>query len=272
MSDALKLAGATISWLHHESFDEALQHITQAGLTSVEISTIPPHLQSTTADAYQREILRRRTAELGLKVVSVNPSGLDINLVSMNSEVRALGMRLIRAELELAADLGAPFVVLSTGRLHPLAPPPRHLALSVLAGCYSRLAVDAERLGVTMLVETVPYGFLASGPDLLTLVRAVDSPQLGVVYDVANVLAFEDPCDGLRSVQHHLGLVHVSDTLATHWTHTSPGLGEIDFPAVREVLTQIGYKGITVYELVDGKAPTRYEADINALSKAGWTC
>ncbi|MCE0765571.1 sugar phosphate isomerase/epimerase [Pseudonocardia kujensis] len=268
----LPLAGATASWMHHEPLDHALDTIAANGLRHVEFFTSAPHLQATALDANARRGLRRRLDELGLEPLSVNPSGLDVNPISPHSDVRALAERIIGAEIGLAADLGAPFVVVTTGRLHALAPLPRSEALELITDAYGRLAERAAHAGVVLLVETLPYGFLARSEEIRDLVRAIDSPGLAMVYDVANVLAFEDPCAGLRAAKDELRLVHVSDSGREKWAHTSPGRGEINFAAVAGTLHEIGYNGTTVYELLDGEHPTpRYGADVAALVSAGWS-
>lgn len=268
----LPLAGATASWLHQEPLDHALDTIAAHGLRHVEFFTSTPHLQATAFDAAGRKALRRRLDDLGLTALSVNPSGLDVNPISPHSDVRALAERIIEAEIDLAADLAARFVVLTTGRLHVLAPLPRTEALALLVEIYGRLADRAARAGVVLLVETLPYGFLARGDEIVELVHTIGSDGLAMVYDVANVLDVEDPCDGLRAVRDQLRLVHVSDSSRGRWAHTSPGRGEIDFAAVAATLREIGYAGPTVYELLDGEHPTaRYGADVAALLDAGWS-
>lgn len=88
---------------------------------------------------------------------------------------------------------------------------------------------------------------------------------------VANALAIEDPADGVRRIGPRLALAHVSDTWRDTWAHTSAGRGEVDFPAFAVALTDIGFGGPTVYELVDGEDPEpRLPADLAALASAGW--
>lgn len=268
----LPLAGATASWLHQEPLTHALDTVAAHGLRYIEFFTSAPHLQSTELDANARRRLRRQLEDLGLSPLSLNPSGLDVNPISPHSDVRALAERIIEAEIDLAADLGAPFVVLTTGRLHVLAPLPRSEALGLITDAYGRLADRATQAGIVLLVEPLPYGFLARSNELRELICTIDSPGLAMVYDVANVVAFEDPCAGLRAVKDELRLVHVSDSTPEEWAHTSPGRGEIDFASVAATLHEIGYTGPTVYELLDGEHPTpRYGADVAALVNAGWS-
>ena len=86
---------------------------------------------------------------LDMRVVSVNPSFVDINLVSTNPEIREVSERQLIANIELAADLGASCVVVIPGRLHALAPAPPAAAQAVLDRGIARLVARAEELGIT---------------------------------------------------------------------------------------------------------------------------
>jgi sugar phosphate isomerase/epimerase len=267
----LPLSGCTFGWLHRAPLASALRSLAAAGARSVELTTAPPHLFTRHFGRYERLELARLLRDLGLSVVSVNPSFADINLISTNPEIRAVSEGQIAAEIELAADLGAQFVVVIPGRRHALAPAPDDAARAVLGQALGRLLRRAEELSVTIALENSPYGYLGSAADLLALVSEWDSPRLRVTYDVANALAQEDPADGVARLGRYLALAHVSDAWRARWAHTSVGRGEVDFAAFAAALAAAGFAGPTVYELVDGEDPEpRLTADFAALGKAGW--
>ncbi|WP_426323308.1 sugar phosphate isomerase/epimerase family protein [Microbacterium sp. E-13] len=270
---ASPIAGAAVTWLHRLSLDDTLTTIAEHGLSHVELTSSRPHLQATALDAFERSRLRRRLRELGLSALSVNPTGLDLNPVSMHSDFRDLTRRLLVEEVHLAADLGARFVVVSTGRVHGLAPVPTADAVEVLVESYSHLAEAAGRAGVVVAVESVPYGFVRSSAELAAVVAAIGSPHAKLLYDVSNLFAREDIAAGLESVREHLGLVHVSDTRRDRWMHASPGRGEVDFSYVHAALERIGYSEPTVYELLDPEHdPSEgYADDLRRLETAGWS-
>ena len=205
-------------------------------------------------------------------MTSVNPSFADINLVSTNPEIREVSERQLTAEIELAADLGAGFVVVIPGRRHALAPAPDDAARAVLDEALGRLLDRATRLGVMIALENSPYGYLGSSADLLGIVKAWDSPNLRVAYDAANALAQEDPAEGVARLGRYLALAHVSDAWRNRWAHTSVGRGEVDFAGFAAALAaNSAFTGPTVYELVDGEDPApRLAADLDALAAAGW--
>ena len=268
---ALPLAGCTFGWLHQAPLADALRSLAANDVRAVELTTAPPHLFTRHFGSYERKDLARLLRGLGVQVISVNPSFADINLVSTNPEIREISERQLAAEIELAADLGAGYVVVIPGRRHALAPAPDAAARAVLDEGLSRLLDRATAVGVTIALENSPYGYLGSAADLLDVVRDFDSPRLRVTYDVANALAQEDPADGVALLGGYLGLAHISDTWRARWAHTSVGRGEVDFAGFAAALAAAGFTGPTVYELVDGEDPApRLAADFAALGKAGW--
>ena len=268
---ALPLSGCTFGWLHVSPLVEALRALARQGFCALELTTVPPHLFAPAFGPYERHELRRTLAELGMRIVSVNPSFADINLVSSNPEIREISTRQLIANIEFAADLGASFVVVIPGRRHGLAPAPDDAARAVLDRALDRLVPRAEALGITIALENSPYGYLGQATDLLAIVSRWRSPWLRITYDVANALAIEDPAEGVRRVGQYLALAHVSDTWRDRWAPTSVGRGEGDFAGFARALTEIGFDGPTVYELADGADPDpRLPADLTALAAAGW--
>lgn len=268
----LHLIGCSYGWLHQKPLGAALRVLADHGFESLELTTAPPHVHSPSMSHSDRTGLAEQVSELGLSVVSTNPSFCDINLVSTNPDFRRLSEDQIRHELELASDLEAEVVVVIPGRLHALAPAPDEATRPRLVDTLNRLVGRAGQLGVTIGLENSPYGYLGASRDLVSVVDEVDSPHLGVVYDVANALAIEDPAEGLETVAHRLVLTHLSDTWRDRWAHTSPGRGEVDFAAFASALSRVAYTGHNVYELIDMEPPEpRLAADIAALEAAGFS-
>lgn len=269
---ALHLSGCTYAWLYDSPLPHALRSLADHGFETLELTTAPPHLHPPELDREDRTRLSRLLGDLGLRVLSTNPTFCDVNLVSTNPEFRTLSEERMMADLELAADLEASFVVAVPGRLHSLAPAPLEISRPWLVEGLARLASRAESLGPALCLENNPYGFLGTSHELVEVVDEIDSTHLGIVYDVANALAIQDPAAGLREVAHRLMLSHISDTWRDRWAHTSPGRGEVDFAAFAAVLGEIGYRGPTVYELIDMEPPDpRLARDIEFLSEAGWS-
>lgn len=268
----LPLAGATYSWMHQDSLSHALRTLAEVGFRQVELTTASPHLQSRSAGYLERHQLLRELRSLGLSVTSVNPGFLDINLLSPHDGFRALSLDVMLSEIEIAADLGAPIVVMMPGRRHALSPAPDEACRWWLRQALEILVRRGEQLGVALALETNPYGYLGTAHELIAIADEIDSPHLGIAYDVANTIDHGDVAEGVRAVRDRLLIAHVSDTWRDRWAHTSPGRGEIDFAAYADALRSVGYAGPTVYELIDMEPPMpRLVDDIAALGAHGWT-
>lgn len=267
----LPLGGTTYSWLYQASLSDTLQGLADAGFKYTEITTAAPHLQSPEFGAYERFFLKKELASLGITPVSVNPGFMDINLMSPSSDFREASVKHMIAEIELASDIEAPYVIAIPGRRHGLSPAPAEACQWWLEQALTTLLRRAEPLGVKIALETSPYGYMGKGTDLLEVADKFDHPHLGIAYDCANTINNEEVGEGLRSVASRLLLVHVSDTWRDKWAHTSPGRGEVDFAAYADAIREIGYAGPTIYELVDLEPPMpRIREDIEFFKQFGW--
>jgi sugar phosphate isomerase/epimerase len=268
----LALGGTTYSWLYQSPLSEAIDALAATGFRQIEITTAAPHLQAGGFGKFERHELRRMLADRGLTVTSTNPGFLDINLLSPNNDFRAASLRAMLGELELAHDLQAPITILIPGRRHALSPAPDAACRWWLDQALDTLLARAEQLGVTIALETSPYGYLGDARTLADLVDRVGSPYLGIAYDVANTLNQEDPWEGVHTAGHRIRIAHMSDTWRDRWAHTSPGRGEVDFERYAAALRDIGFDGVTIFELIDMEPPLpRLADDIATFEKLGWS-
>jgi sugar phosphate isomerase/epimerase len=265
----LPLAASNFGYYHRRDLLASLRSIATIGYHLVEISAVPPHLYVPDFDNSARRQLKRYLNDLGLECTSVNTS--ELNLVSLNSELREVALRQSGQLLQLASDLGAPVFVLPAGRNHPLIPMPNALAVDMLVGAISQLLPIAESLGIVIALETSPFGILETGEEVADVVEGLNSPYLRVCYDCANAFRREDPVAGVHRVASLLAVAHLSDAWKSKWAHTSVGRGEIDFAAYALALSDAGFSGPTVYELMDGEDPEpRLRDDLIKLEGWGW--
>lgn len=271
-SPTLALGGTTYSWLHQAPLHEAIRALAATGFRQIELTTAAPHLQASGFGKYERHALRRDLAASGLTVTSTNPGFLDINLISPGNEFRRASVEALLGELELAHDLEAPIVIVMPGRRHALSPAPDEACRWWLDQALELLVDRAARLGVTIALETNPYGYLGDARQLSELVDHVGSAHLGIAYDVANTINQEDPLDGVRTAGHRIAIAHMSDTWRDRWAHTSPGRGEVDFDRFAQALRSVHFDGVTIFELIDLEPPLpRLRDDVATFGEHGWT-
>jgi sugar phosphate isomerase/epimerase len=268
---ALTCGGCTYSWLWDFPLEHAVRRLAALGFSYFELMSTPPHCWPRGWSAADRTAFRSLVESCGLRLVSVNPTFLDINLASPNPGMREESVRQLRETIQLAHDIGAEIVVAPAGRKHALiAPDPEHLWGLVREGL-ERLLPECERLGVTFGLENA-YTVIDRADLMARMCRELDHPRLKLVYDVANATMVESPVEGLDTVAKNLALLHVSDTSRALWGHDRVGTGIIDFAAVADTARRIGYAGPTIMEIVDRRAPeASNRISLERLRQHGWT-
>jgi sugar phosphate isomerase/epimerase len=265
----MRIGASTLGFLHHRSLPDALGSIAAAGYRVVDVSPAPPHLYLPGIGMVERLELKALLGRLGLSAASVNP--IELNLVSTNPGYAELSREYLRHCLELAHDLEAPFLAFSPGRPFAPNPAPKEQLTAALVRQLELLVPVAERFGVVLCVETVPFGFMQTGREVAAVVDELGSPCVRASYDVANTLTHEDAAEGLAALGDRLAIAHVSGAWRDRWAHTSVREGDVDLAAFRRALADVDFDGPTIYELIDGRDPEqRLADDLPLLLEWGW--
>ena len=244
----LRLGTAVYTYLWECSLEQAIERCAGFGFKTMEIMTTPPSIWPAHFSHYQRRRLLRQNKALGVRISSLNPTFLDLNLVSLNPAIYQASLNEIKENIRLAADIEAGLVVVGCGRRHALIPSPFADAEALLLESLYQCVRLGSELGVTVGIENLPGIFIATGEQQAQICEQINSPYCKCVFDVANAYMVEDPAAGLRAVAKHLALVHYSDTKQSAWGHTPVGMGEVNFQAATDVLREIGYDGVIILE------------------------
>ncbi len=268
---ALTCGACTYSWLWDQPLSDAVERIAGLGFTYFELMSAPPHCWPRDWSAADRTAFRRHYESCGLRLTSVNPTFLDLNLASPNPGIREESIRQLREAIRLACDVGAGIVVAPGGRKHLLmAPDPAYL-LGRVKEALESLLPDCEQLGVVFGLEN-GYNVTHTAGLMVQVCRELSHPRLKLVYDVANATMVESPLEGLELVARDLALLHLSDTGDKVWGHDRIGSGAIDFAAVTGKVKALGYAGPTIMEIVDRRAPEESNrVSLERLRALGWT-
>lgn len=267
---ARPIATTTFGFLYRTTLDDAFRQIAEAGYGRVELAVGPPHFEAPPLGTKERRSVKRQLDSYGLACVSTNP--LELNPVTANPDLFEAARRQYQGAIELSSDLGAEAVVMVAGRRSPLVPMSREDANGLLVKMLEELLPIAERLGVTLTVEAVPYGFIETGEQALAFATEMATDDLKLTIDCANVFfAGADPAADLRAAASAVAVVHISDTWRKRWAHTQIGTGEVDLEAFAAAVDEIDFCGPTVYELADPDDPApRLRADVERLASLGW--
>ena len=272
MKQSLKLGTAQYAYLFNYTLEDTLKEIRAMGIKYIELMTAPPQIWPRSLDRRQRKDLRKLIEQLGLELVAVNPTYLDINMASPNPGMREESVKQIMEQITLAKDLGAKLVVVIVGKRHPLIAPPVEVVWEKYAKeGVLRCVEHAERNKVIFGLENGPSLFIDSAERMLFVLNEVRSPYMKIVFDVANASVVEPIVPALDRVKDHLVHFHLSDTDCKTWSHSSIGEGKIDFRLIAKKLRDINYSGVSILETTDPDHPKEsIISSVEKLSQWGW--
>ncbi|MFF8945291.1 sugar phosphate isomerase/epimerase family protein [Streptomyces sp. NPDC014864] len=151
----------------------------------------------------------------------------------------------IRGLVDLAHDLGAPFV-----RVFPGAAPEQSTeeADATAARRLGTAAQYAADLGVRILLET--HDSHRTGADALRVLGAVGHRHVGALWDVMHtLLGGEQPQETFAALSPYLGYVQVKDIASADDTSPLPlGAGVLPLTECVEVLSRNGWDGWLCWE------------------------
>jgi len=232
--------GVTLPVVYGESTPDAVARAAAAGADVVEIFDWESHGEAV-AEAAEKE-----NVEFG----GVLAAGAGSNIEQpeepsvANPETREQAVADLKRSVEGAADLGVGTVITTVGpNIDTVPDDAQHRAIvSVLR----EVAPVAEEHGVTVVAEPLntrvdhPGYYLTSSYEGYEIVDAVDSPNVGILFDAYHQQITEG--DLVRNVREHvddIGHVHLADNPGRN----EPGTGEIDYAAFLAALDDAGYEG-----------------------------
>lgn len=203
--------------------------------------------------AWQEEA--RIATDCGLALPSISTALLwQYALTSPNPTVRQKGADVIRAMMELAAQVGADTVLVVPGLVSPEV---------TYADAYQRsqealsgLAAEAEQLGVTIGIENVWNKFLLSPLECKHFIEEIGHPRVGMYLDVGNVLPNGYPEQWIDLLNTHVQKVHVKDfrlDVGNILGFTTLFQGDVNWDAVLAALARLGYTDYITAEIPPGK-------------------
>lgn len=240
------------------SFQEILRIGEKAGLNGIELNIYEPDgvgLTLETTETQAKE-MKKLASSYGLELHSLSNGLLwKYPLSSPDREVRQYAARIVRKQLELASVMEIHTILLVPGLVN--------LETSY-EQCWERsqqevveLSIYAERLGVKIGVENVWNKFLLSPLDMVRYVDEIASANVGVYFDVGNVLNFGFPEQWIHSLGDRIFKVHVKDFLVS--VGNISGFvplfaGDVNWQAVLGALRDVNYDDYLTAELVPYKA------------------
>jgi L-ribulose-5-phosphate 3-epimerase len=148
--------------------------------------------------------------------------------------------------------------------------------------CYQRaqeavrqLLPVAERCRVKLGIENVWNMFLLSPLEMRDFIDSFHSTWVGVYLDVGNMVLFGYPEQWIRILGRRIVRVHIKDfkrSVGTVEGFVDLLEGDVNFPAVRQALKEIGYDGFVTAEMLPWtpERPGKTVAALNRVFKPGF--
>ena len=240
----MKIVGHTMG-TPEATLPEAMDLFAELGLHGIEIICADDYPCGLDLEASQRNLseIRQRAADAGLIFAGLVPYTKDTNHPDALARQRAIAD--LKRAVNIAVALDCRAIRVFGG--HEVPPGEQGIALGWLAESLREVGEYAATAGVQLNIENHMDTMATSAEMTMAIVRAVELPNVGVLYDQAN-LAFMNSevyemaiaLQGPR-IQH----VHVKDF---YWDGTQRvaavlGQGIIPWAQIVGALSDLGYEG-----------------------------
>jgi len=256
----------TYSYTQSVTAAECVRMLAARGIRSVELMFYPGHMWVTDSATAIGD-LRKALDKTGVKLVSVNGPNVDLNIAAATTEMREYSVKLNTEYLRVAAELDAEGLILGPGKPNPLFPLPNDVMEGHFFRALDVLLPAAERYGVELWVENMPFAFLPDADDMMASLERYGVDNIGVCYDVANAhFINEDIVAGFDRVRSRLKLVHLSDTSQSVYRHDPVGRGDVDFASALAKISTLGLERAPMLEIISLDPDREIAHSIETLS------
>jgi len=240
---------------------EAVAEIAALGYGGIELLADVPHLYAPAVD----DALCRRVKQVlenhSMAVSNVNANTavgyygrefweplFEPSLANPEPEQRNWRIEYTRQVIDLAHELNAPMISITSGRPVPGCEPDRGLGL--LKESLTTLLPYAAAKDIRIGIEYEPGLLIESCKELAAFLAEVNSPILGANLDLGHSqVAGEDIKSVTRQLGEKIFHIHLEDIRGRKHYHLIPGQGDMDFQAIFRALEDTGYHGFICVEL-----------------------
>ncbi len=248
--------GLSTGCLSRMSFIDALELLRRNGFEIVEVCSLPQHLDYHDEGAVERAA--RRLQELHMEPYSFHaPFAPDLDITSLDEDQRMGAFQEICIAAQAAATLGVKYFVIHPGPETGEIPRSERLermqhGVEVL----NRVVESCAELGIQLVLENMlPHLFSGPVRDLLWLLGALDTDEVGICLDTGHAQLTGDLDTVVHKLSGHLWTLHASDNRGEHDDHLPPGDGILDWERLLRQLDGVWYRGAIILEIAGFEDP-----------------
>jgi L-ribulose-5-phosphate 3-epimerase len=195
--------------------------------------------------------VRRASEKTGMPVHAlVDMKHWDVRLSSPNANVRDKGVAFLEQSLRDAKAFLGSAVLLVPGKVTGKDETHDDVWQRSIREIRKVLPL-ASKIGVRVCIENVWNGFCETPELFRDYIDAIDSCWVGAWFDVGNCRKFGRSEDWIRTLGNRIVKLDCKDWSQKDGFKSKIGDGDVDWPAVRQALAEIGYTGWCTAE-VDG--------------------
>jgi sugar phosphate isomerase/epimerase len=222
------------------SLEQAADAAVASGYVGLEVRVLDGDIIPAELPAERRSAMRRIMAERGLTIAAL---GASTRFSAADPAKRAENEAELIRYLELAIDLESPMVRTFGGNVEA----GQTLAQTIdwVAESLGRVAPVAERLGVTVLLET--HDAFCRAAEVAPVLRQVNSPAVQAVWDIHHPFRMgESVAQTWALLKPYTRHVHIKDARLRpdgSWQLVLLGEGEVPAREIVRLLVAEGYQG-----------------------------
>ena len=253
----------------------AMEQASKMGFEGIELGIASQGVLTHNTSQDECEEIVREAEKHGLEISGVaSGEGWTTSPTANDEDVRLKIIDFTQKALQITHWLGSDAYLFVPGAVEVFFLPdaeviPYDVCYQRASEAISQLVPVAEKLGVAIAVENVWNKFLLSPLEMREFIDNFNTSQVGVYFDVGNVLLTGYPDQWIRILGSRIKRVHIKDFKRS--VGNADGFvdileGDVDFEAVKQALSEINYNGYVTAEMIPF-TPGRPEKTAAAMKK-----
>ncbi|MBD3181477.1 TIM barrel protein [Candidatus Poribacteria bacterium] len=219
--------------------EDVLKELSEIGFDGLEICLESPDVRPENFTPGQADDIKKLLAQINLEIASVS-----YHADNESSQVRKANTTKC---VEIANWLDTDILIVNAERIKE---GEKESQWQELVDWLKELTGVGEKYKVNIAFEPEPLLIIHDTDDMLEMIKEVDSPNLKVNLDIGHAYITDpDLPDSIRKLGDNIVHAHIEDIKDRVHSHLELGQGDIDFKAMHQAFTDIGYKGYYVVDL-----------------------
>jgi len=219
------------------------------GIKNIEIRAKSGHFDY--EDDKKVDLLAKKLKEFGIKAYSMHMPSKKVDISQEEEWDRVWSIREIEKAALALNKLGGKILVVHPGGE---VKEDRDRRVEKSLESLAELLDFCKEWGLRLAVEnTLPGRVGDKVEELLSLVNKFNSSHMGICLDTGHINIEGNPLEAVKKAGPKLIHLHIQDNLGKNDDHFLPGKGNINWKELINLLLQIKYKGIFMFETLRDK-------------------